>query len=105
MKIVKAASKGKTEKLTKLGEVKPGDGKVFRFQGASFEEALVGKDDACFYMVIKSTPEKVGRVTICSLDGKSVLDRDDSHLVVVHSAEISIAAAGRTDETADLERP
>ncbi|OGG78078.1 hypothetical protein A3A36_02835 [Candidatus Kaiserbacteria bacterium RIFCSPLOWO2_01_FULL_52_12b] len=80
----------RTEKLTKLGDVKPGDGKVVRFQGTFFEDALCGKDDACFYMVIKSTPEKAGRVTICSLDGKAVLEIDVDHLVIVHSAKVVV---------------
>ncbi len=91
MKVVRMAEQDKTEKLTKLGDLKPGSGKVFRFQGTSYSEALAGKDDDCFYMVVKSTPEKTGRVAVCSVDGKIVKEYDDTHLVIAHSAALIVS--------------
>jgi len=93
MKVVKKVPKGKTEKLTKLGDVIPGSENVFRFQGTSAEEIFANEGDTSFYMVIKTTPEKAGRVTICSLDGMSVLERDVSHLVIIHPAEVAVGDA------------
>lgn len=90
MNVIRAAEHDKTEKLTKLGEMKPGCGKVFRFQGVSYAEALAGQDENCFYQVIKSGPEETGRVMICSIDGKIVRKCDDTHQVVSHSAKLVV---------------
>ena len=90
MNVIRAAECDKTEKLTKLGDLKPDCGKVFRFQGVSYVDALSGKDDNCFYQVIKSVPEETSRVTICSVDGKTVKKYDDTHQVIAHSAKLVV---------------
>lgn len=93
MKVQKATPKKKTEKIVALSKVGPGQ--VFRFAHVSFEAAMAGKDDATFYMVIDVQPKKAGRVNIVSVDGKSVLERDEDHQVVVHDATLSIERAER----------
>lgn len=84
---------GKQQKLIKLKDVKPGE--IFRFPVVSFEEALNDKSDdgQGFYMVIASKPEKAGRVTAVSSDGKSIIERDDDREVVVHPAKLVIEEA------------
>lgn len=91
MNVIRAAEQDKTEKLTKLGELKPGCGKVFRFQGVSYAEALTGSNENCFYHVIKSGPEETGRVMICSVDGKIVRKYDDTHQVIAHTAKLVVS--------------
>lgn len=89
--VVKANPSGKTEKQTKLGDVKPGD--IFRFPSVSFEQALAGEEGVEFYQVIEIQPKKTGRVTIVSIDGKSVKEKDDDHKVVVHPSKMEIGEA------------
>jgi hypothetical protein len=85
MKLVHEKKKKKQEKLARLGSLKPGQGWAFRRQGVTYEEALSGTNDACFFIPIKMTPEKTGRVAVVSLDGASgVIEMDDSHLVHAH---------------------
>ena len=91
LKVVKANPSGKTEKQTKLGEVKPGT--FFRFPSSTFEQALAGDEGAGFYQVINTQPKKTGRVTIVSSDGESIQEKDDDHLVIVHPATIQISEA------------
>jgi hypothetical protein len=81
----------KAEKRIKLREVKPGD--YFRFPDTSYEEALVSKDEACFYMVVKQEPKKAGRVQIVSADGQILAERDDDREVIVHPAKLKIGPA------------
>jgi len=90
-KVVKANPSGKTEKQTKLGDVKPGE--YFRFPSVTFEQALAGEEGAGFYQVIETQPKKTGRVTIVSSDGKSVQEKDDDHKVVVHPSKLEIGEA------------
>jgi hypothetical protein len=89
--IVKANPSGKTEKQTKLGAVRPGE--IFRFPSATLEQALAGEEGAGFYQVIETQPKKAGRVTIVSIDGKSVQEKDDDHKVIVHPATLEIGEA------------
>ncbi len=93
--IEKAGEKGKTEKLTKLGEVKTGE--VFRFQGTTYEEAIAGENGALFYMVINTQPKKTDRVTIVSMDGQSVQEKDSDHLVIVHPSKLHVGQAPLID--------
>lgn len=95
MRVVKAGSRKIEDPLVKLSRVKPGSAKVIRFQGTTYQEALSNKDDATFYMVVKPPTEKTGRVTLVSIDGRSVRECDDDHLVYVHDAVIEV------DETAE----
>jgi hypothetical protein len=85
---MKVVGNVKEKNLVKLGDVKPG--KVVRFPAIAYEEALTGKDDATFYLVIKVPNEKPGRTTLVSLDGLSVIERDGINLVCVHEAEIAV---------------
>lgn len=94
MKVQKATPKKKTEKIVALARLSPGQ--VFRFAHISFEAAMAGKDDASFYMVIDVQPKKTGRVNIVSVDGKSVLERDEDHQVIVHEATLNIERAERS---------
>ncbi len=89
--VVKANPSGKTEKQTKLGDVKPGE--FFRFSSVTFEQALAGEEGAGFYQVINTQPKKTGRVTIVSSDAMSVLEKDDDHKVVVHPSRLVIDEA------------
>ena len=89
--IEKANPSGKTEKRTKLGDVKPGE--FFRFPSCTFEQALVGEDGGGFYQVIEIQPKKADRVTILSSDGRSVQERDADREVIVHPAKIVISGA------------
>lgn len=82
---------GKTEKQTKLGDVKPGE--FFRFPSITFEEALAGKEGAGFYQVIETQPKKADRVSILTSDGKSLQERDADRMVIVHPAKIVISPA------------
>ena len=92
LNVVKATPKGKKDKKTLLG--KAGHGTVFRFPTTSVEEAL-GSEGALFYMVIDTQPKKTGRVTVTSLDGKSVQEKDEDHQVIVHNATLSDGDAER----------
>lgn len=85
MKIVSEQDRVKTEQLLSLSSIKPGEGKLVRFQGVLYEEAVSGEGDACFYMVIAPPKPTPGRVALVSLDGRSVIERDESHLVHVHT--------------------
>jgi hypothetical protein len=89
--VVKANPSGKTEKQTKLGDVKPGE--FFRFSSITFEQAIAGEEGAGFYQVIETLPKKTGRVTIVSSDGRSVQEKDDDHKVVVHPSRLEISEA------------
>lgn len=89
--VVKANPSGKTEKQTKLGDVKPGQ--VFRFPSVTFEQALAGEEGAGFYQVIDTQPKKTGRVTIVSSDGRSVQEKDDDHKVIVHPSTLEVGEA------------
>ncbi len=89
--VVKANPSGKIEKQTKLGDVKPGE--VFRFPSVTFEQALTGEEGAGFYQVIRTQPQKTGRVVIVSSDGMSVQEKDDDHMVVVHPSKLLIDQA------------
>ena len=80
------------EKLFKLSDVKPGDGFV-RFRDVTFAEALTGKDESQFFMVIETQPKKTGRVTLVSADGKTVQEKDDDHQVFVHSVVFKVGEA------------
>lgn len=91
MQVVKANPPGKVEKQVKLGEVKCGE--TFRFPSATFEQALAGEERTGFFMVIETQPKKTGRVTIVSTDGKSVQEKDDDHMVVVHHSKLEISPA------------
>jgi hypothetical protein len=88
---VKAIPPGKKEKQTKLGDVKPGQ--VIRFPSGTFEGALASEEGVGFYMVIETQPKKAGRVTIVSTDGKSVLEKDDDHSVIVHPSQLMVSEA------------
>jgi hypothetical protein len=90
-KIVRVKPNGKAEKQTRLGNVKPGE--TFRFPSITFEQALAGEEGAGFYMVIATQPQKAGRVTIVSSDGKSVQEKDDDHMVVVHASKLEVSDA------------
>ncbi len=89
--VVKANPSDKTEKQTKLGDVKPGE--FFRFPSVTFEQALTGEEGAGFFSVIETQPKKAGRVTIVSSDGKSVQEKDDDHMVIVHPSKLEIGEA------------
>lgn len=91
MQMVKASAKGKIEKRRRLGELKPGE--LFRFPSVSYEEALSGAEEAGFFLVVKTVPEKKDRVTIAAIDGKLLLERDADREVVVHAAVIEIQEA------------
>lgn len=93
--VVKAVPADKCEQQTKLGNVRPGE--VFRFPHFSFEEALAGENGAGFYQVIDIQPKKTGRVTVVSVDGKSVLEKDDDRYVVVHPSKLEIGGATLVD--------
>lgn len=89
--VVKANPSGKTEEQVKLGTLKPGD--IFRHPWNTFEQALTGEEGAGFFMIIETVPKKTGRVTILTIDGKSVQERDDDHLVVLHPSKLEIGEA------------
>jgi hypothetical protein len=89
MKVKKVAKKP-TVKLTKLGDLKPGCGKVFRFRDTTLADAMSGKDEATFWLVVKSTPEKAGRVRAISVDGTIERELDDFHRVIAHVAHLEI---------------
>lgn len=91
LQILKANPSGKTEKQTKLGDVKPGS--IFRFPSVTFEQALSDEEGSGFYLVIETQPKKAGRVTIVSIDGKSFQEKDDDHKVVVHPSKLEIGEA------------
>ena len=84
MKIVTAV---KQEPLTHLYSVTPG--RVIRFHGFTYEECLTGKDDATFYMVVKPVKDN-GRITLISLDGLSLIERDAVTMVHLHDAETAV---------------
>ena len=88
---------GKKERTVKLGQIKPG-GDVFRFPAVSYEEALSGKDESTFFMVINTLPVQAGRVSIVSLDGKLVLEKDNDHLVIPHPSNLMIGEAVMVDD-------
>lgn len=82
----------KKEKTTKLADVPIGD--VVRFLSATYKEATSGdKNGHSFYMVVENQPKKTGRVSLVSLDGSSVIERDDDHQVVVHKTQIFVEQA------------
>ncbi len=87
MNVSKANPSGKVEKVTKLMAVPAGS--VVRLQEFTFEEALMGADEATFYMTLAPSdkPDKVGLV---SLDGKSLIYRDADRGVIVHKADIQV---------------
>jgi len=88
MKVERAATASKREQEIKIKDVPLGY--VFRFSGCTIEEALSGKDDTCFYMVVKGGPQETGRVSIVSVDGKQMLKRDDDHMVIAHPATLLV---------------
>ena len=87
MKVVKAAQEGKGEVTVKLSQV--GIGNVFRFPFTTFEAAISEKDEETFYMVI-GKPAQDHRVSVLSLDGKVLLERDGDRYVIQHRATIHI---------------
>jgi len=88
MQIVKANPEKKEEKLSKLSTLT--HGAVFRFRDTLFEDALVAENTA-FYMVINKPASTVDRVSVLSLDGKTILERDGEHMVHQHQATISVS--------------
>lgn len=81
----------RVEKLTKLGDAKPGD--YVRLETMRpFEDAMVRPHEN-FFMVIETQPKKAGRVTLSSIDGKLVVEKDDDRMVVVHPATLNIGPA------------
>ncbi len=86
---IKKMSSGFTETLVKLSEVKYGN--IIRFPSVTFEEAMSGKDDAQFFMVINKQPAQTARVSLISLDGENIIERDADRQVIIHKAEISIS--------------
>lgn len=84
--IEKLLPRCKVEKQVQLKDV--GVGKVFRFPGITYEEALSGKDEATFYRVVansaKKSDDKVPLITAVSLDGKSAIERHGDHMVISH---------------------
>jgi predicted xylose isomerase-like sugar epimerase len=93
VKLQKAPRIKKVEKAVALSAVAVGQ--VFRLAHVSFADALSGKDDNGFFMVINVQPKKTGRVHIVSLDGQQVLERDEDHQVIVHNATVDIEPAER----------
>ncbi len=89
MKIVKANPENKSEKTVKLSEL--ANGSVFRFLDTTFEKAL-SVEDGSFYMVVNKPASNAERVSLISLDGRSFIERDGSHLVIPHQATISVSA-------------
>ncbi|HEX8993789.1 MAG TPA: hypothetical protein VF803_00890 [Candidatus Paceibacterota bacterium] len=90
-KIKKLIPPKMVEERAKLGELKPGD--VFRFISCTYEDAMSGKDDECFYLVFEQQPKKAGRVAVVSVDGKISKEFDDNHIVIPHPAELQIGPA------------
>ncbi|MEJ0002267.1 MAG: hypothetical protein WDN09_03830 [bacterium] len=88
---IRSVPLGEIEKKVQLSVLKTGD--VFRFGGFTYEEAMTNNNDASFYMVVEITPKKTGRVNIVSMDGKHLLERDESHLVIRHDVELYIKPA------------
>lgn len=88
---IKAERGKKVEQQTRLGDLKAGA--IFRFTSYTFEQALTGTDGATFYMVVDMQPKKTGRVTIVATDGGPVLERDDTHQVIVHPAVLVVSKA------------
>lgn len=88
MKVVKAAEKT-TVICKKLSELKHGE--VFRFPNFSFEEAITGQNESTFYMVVNKQPAQSERVSIMSLDGKSIIERDADRLVIPHDAQVVVS--------------
>lgn len=96
MKIVEATKSNMVEKLSPLKLVPVGS--VFRHRDVSFEDAVKGVNENCFWMVIASQPPaKPGRVTCISTDGKLLVERDDFHMVVVHPAAMVIHQAEKVE--------
>lgn len=89
MKITNAKETTQVVKTSQLGKVAAGE--IFRFPNVKFEEAIIGHDEATFYMVINKQPAHADRVSIMSIDGKTVLERDADREVVVHQAELFIS--------------
>lgn len=89
--IEKANPSSKTEKRTKLGDVKPGD--LFRFPSYTFAQALIGEEEAGFFFPVEKQPKQTGRVSIVSTDGKSMLEKDADREVIVHPSELVIGEA------------
>jgi len=92
-KIIKANPTETVEKEIKLAHV--GAGNFFRFATTTFEEAMANEDAPGLFMVVTMPAPKTGRVTIVSIDGKSVQEKDDDHLVIVHPVTIQVGEAER----------
>jgi hypothetical protein len=90
-KVSKLKATVKTEKRTKLQDVKPGE--VIRFPFHSYEQAIAGEEGAGFHMVIDVQPKKTGRVNIVSSDGKLVQEKDGDHEVIVHPSRLEVGGA------------
>lgn len=90
MKVSKMESR-KGEKLVPLIQAEPGD--VVRFISTTYEEAISGKDEAQFFMVINKQPLTGGRTALVSLDGKTVIERDSDREVIIHEAEVLVSPA------------
>lgn len=91
MQIVRANPAGAVEKTSKLSVLQAGD--VFRFPDVSYEQAISNADDASFYMVInKPISGDTKRVSVLSLDGKTLLERDGDREVIRHQATISVVS-------------
>jgi len=89
MQIKKFIPTGKNEKTVQLKDA--GVGSIIRFPEFTFEEVMSGKDEATFYMVINDVhPRSANSLTLVSLDGKLIIQRDADRLVVVHQADIHI---------------
>jgi hypothetical protein len=71
----------------KLSTVHVGD--VFRMAETSFSDAM-GDGNQGFYMRIQTTTSKSDRVSLISLDGKTLMERDEDRLVYVHNAKVQI---------------
>lgn len=68
------------EEIKKLQDL--GVGQWFRFPWVSFEDALQGKDEACFFMVIDKKPKQPGYVSIIGTNGKHLQEKDGHCFVI-----------------------
>lgn len=78
MKVVRAKVETRTKNGVGLGSCAPGE--IVHFAEHSLPDLLVD-DQPGIYMVVNKEPKKAGRVTLVSLDGKSLIERDSDRLI------------------------
>lgn len=73
------------DKPVHLGKLVPGQ--AFRMASIPFEQAV---EENLFFLVVNAQPTKPNRVTVMALDGQSVLERDNDHMVVQHDYDLHV---------------